>query len=93
MFNSLWLERSNYGVKKASARMHKLYMGLKILKHRYSKDFQTILQEITRISAQCLYQTVRRELPQVCKSIEMGEKLTNKDSQAILEIATKAIKE
>ena len=44
-------------------------------------------------ASKVLCQRVKTELPQVCKSIEMGERLTNKDSQAILEIATKAIKE
>ena len=48
-------------------------MGVKILKHRYSKAFQTILQEITRISAQCHYRSITIEKDAISSAIISGD--------------------
>lgn len=51
--------------------------------------FDSIPLEQIDETSKVLSQTVTRELPQVCKNIEMGNKLTDKERQAILTIAKK----
>ncbi len=44
-------------------------------------------------NSKILSQAVRKSLPQVCKNIEMGKKLSERECQAILTIASREIKE
>jgi len=44
-------------------------------------------------TSKALCQTLRRELPSVCQSIETGEKLTDEEYQAILKLAKQTIQE
>ncbi len=50
------------------------------------------LEAIDEVS-QTLYRMMRKELPQVCKTIETGKKLTDKEQQVILETAKQIIME